>query len=82
MPYLESLKQSVYILTNLGVCSIVLMDLSKVYDCVPHDLLLAKMEGYGLSIDSLKPMHSYLIGRSHRVKIGTSFNQVFHRGLF
>ena len=37
----------------------VLMDLSKAYDCLPHDLLLAKMEAFGLSIDSLKLSHSY-----------------------
>ena len=32
------------------------------------------MEAYGLSIDSLKLMHSYLVGRRQRVKIGTSFS--------
>ena len=25
------------------------MDLSKVYDCLPHDLIIAKFEAYGLS---------------------------------
>ena len=51
----------------------VLMDLSKTYDCLPHDLVLAKMEANGFSIDSIKLMHSYLVGRRQRVKIGTSF---------
>ena len=54
------------------VCGMGMMDLSKAYDCLPHDLLLAKMGGYGFRIDSLKLMHSYLVGRRQRVNIGTS----------
>ena len=29
------------------------MDFSKVYDCLPHDLMVAKLEAYGLAIETL-----------------------------
>ena len=48
------------------------MDLSKAYDCPPHDLLLAKMEAYWFSADGLKLIHSYFFGRKQRVKIGST----------
>ena len=32
------------------------------------------MEAYGFSIDSLKLVYSYLVGRRQRVKVGTSFS--------
>ena len=47
----------------------VLMDLSKVYDCLPHDLLNAKLEAYGNGFDSLCLLNDYLSDRYHRVKI-------------
>ena len=49
----------------------VLIDLSKAFDCLPNDLLLAKLSAYGLGIGSLKLMHSYLSNRKHRVRIGS-----------
>ena len=45
------------------------MDLSKAFECM-HGLLLAKLEAYGLSENSIKIMRSYLSGRKQRVKIG------------
>ena len=49
----------------------VLIDLSKAFDCLPHDLLLAKLSAYGLGQSSIKLMHSYLSNRKHRVRIGS-----------
>ena len=47
------------------------MDLSKAYDCLPHNLLIAKLEAYGFDLNSLCLMYSYLDGRHQRVKIGS-----------
>ena len=38
----------------------VLMDLSKAYDCLPHDLIIAKFEAYGLRKSSLSLLPDYL----------------------
>ena len=54
----------------------VLMDLSKAFDCILHDLLLAKLSAYGLSDDALAYMFSYLSGRKQCVKIN-NFYSVF-----
>jgi hypothetical protein len=40
------------------------MDLSKAFDCLPHNLLLLKLENYGVSENSLKLLQSYLTGRN------------------
>ena len=50
----------------------VLMDLSKAFDCMPHNILLAKLQAYGLSSEAITLMRSYLTGRRQRVKIGSS----------
>ena len=51
----------------------VLMDLSKAFDCLPYDLLIAKLEAYGFGMKCLRFIHSYLSGRKQRVKIGSTF---------
>ena len=37
-----------------------LTDLSKVFDCFSHNLLIAKLHAYGLDIDSLNILQDYL----------------------
>jgi hypothetical protein len=49
---------------------LIFMDLSKAFDCIPHNLLIAKLHAYGLSITSCELMSSYLKDRRQRVKIG------------
>ena len=45
------------------------MDLSKAFDCLPHDLLLAKLEAYGLDRNTLKLIYSYLTNHKKAVKM-------------
>ena len=53
------------------------MDLSKAYDCISHELLVAKLECYGLDELSLKLILDYLSNRKQRTKIGSSFSYWF-----
>ena len=53
------------------------MDLSKAYDCLSHDLLIAKLEAYGFDIDSLNFLLDYLSLRKQRTKVGSSYNKWF-----
>ena len=56
---------------NIGL---VMMDLSKAFDCIPHDLLLAKLYAYGFDKSSLRLIHSYLKERHQRVKINSEYS--------
>ena len=51
-----------------------LTDLSEAFDCLPHDIIIAKLHAYGFDKASLRPMHSYLTGRYQRVKIGNFYS--------
>ena len=56
-------------LDNNKVFGALFMDLSKAFDCLPHDLLLAKLEAYGFDIHTLKIFQSYLSKRKQFVSI-------------
>ena len=55
----------------------ILMDLSKAYDCLPHDLIIAKFEAYGLDQKSLNLLLNYLENRQQRTRIGSSYSSWF-----
>ena len=55
-------------------CGVLLTDLTNAFDCLPHDLLTAKLHAYGLDMPSLKLLHSYLIKRRQRVKINNIYS--------
>ena len=59
-------------LDNSGLVRTILMDLSKTYDCLPHDLLIAQHEAYGLDKPSLNLVDDYLRFWKQREKIGSS----------
>ena len=50
------------------------MDLSKAFDTLDYDLLIAKLHAYGFSKSALKLTQSYLSDRWERVKINTSYS--------
>ena len=60
---------------TIGVIAI---DLSKAFDCMPHGLLLAKLNAYGFDSDSCELMKSYINKRKQRVKIGDTFSDWVH----
>ena len=68
---LEKWKRAV---DNNKVFGALLTNLSKAFDCISHDLLIAKLNAYGLSLSALKLMHSYLQNHKQRIKIGSSYS--------
>jgi hypothetical protein len=54
----------------------ILMDLSKAFDCLPHDLLLLKLNAYGLSKSSLDLLCSYLTNRKQCVKLNQNLSNM------
>ena len=69
--FLEKTKLCIDVGGKVGA---VMMDLSKAFDCLRHDLLIAKLHAYGFSHDALSLLYSYLHNRQRRVKVNGSFS--------
>ena len=52
----------------------ILMDLSKAFDTINHQLLISKLYAYGFGIDALELILDYLSNRWQRTKINISFS--------
>ena len=54
---------------NGRVSGVVMADLSKAFDSINYNLLIAKLAASVFDCESLRFAHSYLIGRKQRTKI-------------
>ena len=68
---LEKWKSSVDKRSSFGA---LLTDLSKAFDCLSHQLLIAKLHAYGFSLNAPRLVHSYLTNRKQRTKINTKYS--------
>ena len=62
-----------------------LTDLSKAFECLDHELLIAKLTAYGFSFPALKLIHDYLSNRKQRTKLNLPSTKLFlgyHKDLF
>ena len=77
---IKNWKKHIY---SKKIVGIVLMDLSKAFDCIPHDLLIAKLHAYGFNKKALTFLYSYLKRRKQSVKINDteSFFQIILSGV-
>ena len=61
------------VVDNGGAFGALLTDLFKAFDCIPHDLIIAKLEAYDFQIDALRLVYDYLSNRKQQVKLNETF---------
>ena len=66
---IEKFKKS---LDQGGDYAALVTDLSKAFDCLPHDPIIVQLHAYGFDKASLGLMQSYFTGRYQRVKVNDS----------
>ena len=70
---LEKWKRSV---DNSKMFGALLTDLSKAFDCLDHELVIAELKAYGFSLTALKLVHNYLSNRKQRTKINSTYSSL------
>ena len=58
-----------------GVFAVVLTELSKAFDCIPHQSLIAKLSAYGFGMKSVAFISAYLKNWKQKTKIGSTFGE-------
>ena len=53
-----------------------LTNLSKAFDCLDYELLIAKLNAYDFSLTALKLVHNYLSNRKQRSKINSTYSSL------
>ena len=56
------------------VAGAILTDLSKAFDCISHDLLIAKLDAYGFDKPALMFVFDYLKNRVQRTKVNGAYS--------
>ena len=51
--------------------------LSKAFDCLNHELLIAKLNAYGFTFPILKIVHDYLSDKKQRTRVNNSYSSWF-----
>ena len=62
------------ILDKGGTFGALLTDLSKAFDCMTHDLLIAKLHTLNFDMNALNVIFDYLTERKQRIKINSNFS--------
>ncbi len=68
MKFYEEMRHA---MDHSEVAALILMDLSKAFDCLPHDPMTAKLTAYGMSHSAIKLLVNSLRHHKQRVKIGS-----------
>ena len=64
--FIEEWRKNLY---NSYFIGTVLMDLSKAFDCIPHDLVIVKLAAYGSDKNMICCIYSYLKSRKQGVSV-------------
>ena len=70
------------------IFGILMADLSKAFDCLSHELIIAKLNAYGFSLPALKLMQSYLQKESKELRLtklialGKKYYLEYHKDLY